>query len=165
MYRSESERYTKAPNDLLYDAVVLNEERGSSTCCILTLQENENKLASCNLGDAGFTIIRSQLQEDKSKDLSIIYQSKEQQHGFNFPYQVGTNGDDPRQAQSNVHDIEHGDILIVGSDGLWDNLYLETIIETIKTYITWDEESNIGIIEDVDEVAERLANVAKQYSV
>ena len=62
----------------------------------------------------------------------IHYESKEQQHSFNFPFQVGTNGDDPIKGDTNAHNVQHGDILIVGSDGLWDNMYRQKILEMVQ---------------------------------
>ena len=34
-------------------------------------------------------------QKKDSSKLEVVYESKEMQHAFNFPFQVGTNGDDP----------------------------------------------------------------------
>ena len=60
-------------------------------------------------------------------------------HGFNFPMQIGNIGD-PRlgRMQSDTSKdaivesiaIEDGDIVVMGSDGLWDNIF-DTEIESI----------------------------------
>ena len=68
-------------------------------------------------------------------ELISIYRSQEQTHGFNFPYQIGTGGDDPEKAETQVHSIDHNDILVVGTDGLFDNLYDEQIKELIMPFL------------------------------
>lgn len=70
-------------------------------------------------------------KESMKDDLLIEYESKEQQHSFNFPFQCGTNGDDPAKGESNAHNVKDGDILVVGSDGLWDNMHRRKIVELI----------------------------------
>ena len=43
--------------------------------------------------------------------------SPEHCRSFNFPYQIGTNGDDPNMSLEKKHEIVAGDIVIVGTDG------------------------------------------------
>lgn len=96
---------------------------GSSTACILAL--NDNELQSANLGDSGFMVIRGN---------RIIHKTKEQQHSFNFPYQLGTGSTDrPEHATVANITIEEGDIVVLGSDGLWDNLYDDQILEIVNS--------------------------------
>ncbi len=68
-------------------------------------------------------------------DLIKRFRSKEQQHSFNFPFQVGTGGDDPAGAEDQIHEINDGDIIILGSDGLWDNMYDIKIIDIVRPFI------------------------------
>ncbi|KAI8393380.1 phosphatase 2C-like domain-containing protein [Radiomyces spectabilis] len=94
---------------------------GSTTACIITLCQDELRIA--NLGDCGVSIIRCN---------DYIFRSEEQQHSFNFPYQLGTASfDSPADAQRFTVKIEEGDIIILGSDGLFDNLYDEEILEEL----------------------------------
>lgn len=95
--------------------------QGSSTCCILVLEGNH--LNAANLGDSGFMVIRG---------LDIVYRSKEQQHSFNFPYQIGTgSADKPHHAQRIQVEVQPDDLVILGTDGLWDNLFDEDIIDIV----------------------------------
>ena len=62
--------------------------------------------------------------------LTVVFRSKEQQYDFNFPYQCGTAGDgSPSQknlgheAFDTEHQIQDYDIIVMASDGVWDNLY------------------------------------------
>jgi len=60
----------------------------------MQLNENDNMVNTANLGDSGYLWLRKQ-----GIDLIIKYESQPQQHAFNFPYQVGTSGDDPANAE------------------------------------------------------------------
>ena len=94
----------------------------------------------------------------------INFESKEQQHSFNFPFQCGTNGDDPNKGNALAHKVEHGDIIVLGSDGHWDNLHRMTIVDMIKPFVKWTEENQYGLIDDVSLVAELLAKEAERFS-
>ena len=54
---------------------------------------------------------------------------------FNFPYQLGTSGDDPMSANQETHPVEDNDIFILGTDGLWDNLFAIQLIGLIRPFI------------------------------
>ena len=59
------------------DAVKRNDEVGSCTCVIVTLDKDAAVITTVNLGDSGYMILR---KDDSIKDspLSILYESKEQ---------------------------------------------------------------------------------------
>jgi serine/threonine protein phosphatase PrpC len=52
-----------------------------------------------------------------------FYRSFEQYHNSNYPYQIGGENDDPNDAIDIVHTIKDRDIIIMGSDGLFNNYY------------------------------------------
>ncbi|KAI9012131.1 phosphatase 2C-like domain-containing protein [Phycomyces nitens] len=98
---------------------------GSTTACIALLRHDELRIA--NLGDCGISVIRNN---------SYLFRSEEQQHSFNFPYQLGTGSPDkPTDAQAFNVKIERGDIIILGSDGLYDNLFDRDILSLVRTHI------------------------------
>lgn len=79
--------------------------QGSSTACILVLDGTH--INAANLGDSGFMIIRG---------LEIVYRTKEQQHSFNFPYQIGTgSADKPHHAQRITVEVQPDDLIILGT--------------------------------------------------
>lgn len=95
--------------------------QGSSTACILVLDGIH--LQAANLGDSGFMVIRG---------LEVVFRTKEQQHSFNFPYQIGTgSADKPQHSQRLTVEVQPGDLIIAGTDGLWDNLFDEDILEIV----------------------------------
>lgn len=114
--------------------------QGSTTACIISI--HDNKLHAANLGDSGFLIIRNG---------SAIYKTKEQQHYFNCPYQIGSSRDVPEDAQKIVFDdLQSGDIILAATDGVFDNLFTETIVKIVKESINLEP----------SEIAQRIASTA-----
>lgn len=104
-----------APQRILQAAYRKTNVRGSSTACVLVLHGDE--LYAANLGDSGFMVVRGE---------DVIFQSPQQQHDFNFPYQLGSPGtvsDSPSAAQIFSIKVQVGDVVIVGTDGLLDNVF------------------------------------------
>ncbi|XP_061970981.1 probable protein phosphatase 2C 80 [Populus nigra] len=98
-----------------------------STACILTLDQDEG-LTTVNMGDSGFLVIR------KDGD---VYKSPIQQYSFNYPYQLQDNDRSrtPSGAQVTTLPVEAGDVIVAGTDGLFDNLYPRQIEELVRTKI------------------------------
>lgn len=118
----ESPLSSRDPVDIMSEAYQFSSYvQGSSTCCVLVLDGIH--ISAANLGDSGFMVIRG---------LEIIFRTKEQQHSFNFPYQIGTgSADKPQHSQRLNVEVQPGDLIIVGTDGLWDNLFDDDIIEVV----------------------------------
>ncbi|KAG2217362.1 hypothetical protein INT45_012232 [Circinella minor] len=96
----------------------------------------QDELRVANLGDCGVSIIR---RDD------YVFRSEEQQHSFNFPYQLGTASFDyPSDAQQFSIKIEEGDIIILATDGLFDNLFDDEILEEVQNCIKEYEQSEDG---------------------
>ncbi|CAK9179238.1 unnamed protein product [Ilex paraguariensis] len=106
---------------VLNEAFLNTEARGSSTACILTLKGD--CLHAVNVGDSGFVVIRGG---------KIIYQSPVQQHRFNSPYQLGNTADSPSLAEEFEVVVEAGDIVVAGTDGLFDNLHPAEIEDVVS---------------------------------
>ncbi|PVU89615.1 hypothetical protein BB559_002245 [Furculomyces boomerangus] len=99
------------------------ELKGSSTICLALLRGEELRVA--NLGDSGLTIIRNG---------DMIFRTEEQQHSFNYPYQLGTEKltDCVTDAQVFRIRVKKGDLIVLASDGLYDNLFDEDILDIIS---------------------------------
>lgn len=68
----------------------------------------------------------------RPKTKEVLYRTEEQQHDFNFPKQLGTNSDDyPEHSDVKVLDVEIGDIVLLATDGLFDNVFDEDIIRVL----------------------------------
>ncbi|KAI5071431.1 hypothetical protein GOP47_0013682 [Adiantum capillus-veneris] len=119
--------------------------RGSSTACILAL--SDYGLQAVNLGDSGFIVVRNG---------RVIFKSPAQQHNFNFPFQLEScgAGDPVSAAELFVVEVAAEDVIIAGTDGLFDNLFA-TEIETIVLQAKWS-----GMSPDV--TAQKIAYLARE---
>ncbi|KAI8877802.1 protein serine/threonine phosphatase 2C [Backusella circina FSU 941] len=107
---------------------------GSSTACILNLSKTTGEMTTCNLGDSAFLLIR---------DKKIVYQSPSQQHYFNCPYQLTIvpdsypNRDEliidlPKDADNKSFFLKDGDLILLATDGYFDNMYSEETLALIN---------------------------------
>lgn len=118
---------------------------GSSTACVIAINNIEHKLDAINVGDSGFMYVRGNKK---------MFRTREQQHSFNYPYQLGTGGEQPEQGDTiTLNDIEEGDLIILGTDGLWDNVFDDEIVHLCTT------------ISDPQLLAEKLAQKAHEYAM
>ncbi|KAH7856130.1 hypothetical protein Vadar_033023 [Vaccinium darrowii] len=131
------------PKQVLKQAYSNTMAQGSSTACIITL--NGHTLNAVNVGDSGFMVVRGG---------KVIYQSPVQQWSFNCPYQLGSRKkDNPDLAMELELEVEAGDIVVAGTDGLFDNMDQSEIEEIIKRCLD-DKDS------DPQQLAENIANLA-----
>ncbi|KAH7300365.1 hypothetical protein KP509_24G058600 [Ceratopteris richardii] len=121
--------------------------RGSSTACILAL--SDFGLQAVNLGDSGFIVVRNG---------RTIFKSPSQQHNFNFPFQLESfgGGDPLSAAELFVVDVAAEDVIIVGTDGLFDNLFA-TEIEALVLQAKWSDMSP-------DVTAQKIADLAREHA-
>jgi hypothetical protein len=67
------------------------------------------------------------------RDGDIVFRTKEQQFSFNFPYQLGSSSRaTANDAEVAVVELEEGDIIVMGTDGLFDNLFDFEIVQHIN---------------------------------
>ncbi|KAL2453355.1 putative protein phosphatase 2C 55 [Abeliophyllum distichum] len=119
--RDEMKKYgVVIPKRVLTKAFLNTKAEGSSTACIITLQGEF--LHCANVGDSKFVLIR----ENK-----IVFRSPVQQSKFNCPYQLGKISNTPSVAEEFACKVQEGDVIIAGTDGLFDNVdekELETLV-------------------------------------
>ncbi|KAI3464986.1 hypothetical protein Pfo_021649 [Paulownia fortunei] len=118
----EEPRGSIDPARVLDKAYTSTKAKGSSTACIIAL--TEQGLNAINLGDSGFMVVR---------DGCTVFRSPVQQHDFNFTYQLesGNAGDLPSSGQVFTIPVAPGDVIIAGTDGLFDNLYNNDITAVV----------------------------------
>lgn len=130
--------HDKEQNSLLYEIIrdsinfllrrQENKSIGSCTLAALSLNLNTLHLNTYLMGDAGFMIIR---------DGQIIYRSVDQLKDFNFPYQMGigleTPMDHPINGETNQLKLKLWDVIVIGSDGLFDNLFDKKILSIVNS--------------------------------
>ena len=94
---------------------------GAATMCVVRLKGTS--LTCANVGDSGFRVVR---------DGAVAYGSTAGQHYFNCPYQLQYRDlagecDAAEDADVFSFDVREGDIVVAGSDGLFDNVFDEEI--------------------------------------
>jgi protein phosphatase PTC7 len=160
-----------APSDILakaYDRVKNENIIGSSTACVALFDSIRHQLHFSNLGDSGIMVLRhidsdiaGTLKRDRTKtrlertsDLRIAFVSQQQLHSFNHPYQLGWTGQELKEKSSfksardscttSIH-LRRGDIIIMATDGLFDNVDIDDIA---KMGLEWEQQ--IGLIRGGD---------------
>jgi len=103
------------------DSVKQESIRGSSTLCCCLVDTVRGTAQIANLGDSGVVILN---------ESGVKFKTPQQEHSFGYPFQVGhqEQSDRPEDALVSAVGLESGDIVIVGTDGLFDNLAEEDAI-------------------------------------
>uniref|UniRef100_T1J6J6 Protein phosphatase n=1 Tax=Strigamia maritima TaxID=126957 RepID=T1J6J6_STRMM len=113
----------------------------SSTACVVVLNRADCSIYTANIGDSGFLVLRQG---------KIVHRSEEQQHYFNTPFQLslappGQSGlvlsDGPETADTSQFAVKDGDIILVGTDGLFDNIPDSMIVSEVSKLQKYDKES------------------------
>lgn len=128
--------------------------KGSTTAVVAGITDDK-KLDLLNLGDSGLFVFR------KNK---TIFKTNAQQFSFNFPFQLGYGSNNvPSDADVHKLDAEVGDVLILATDGVWDNLWFDKIEEHVSRALKYQKENNN--IKDEDVVSTIVRSVAKDASL
>ncbi|KNA13092.1 hypothetical protein SOVF_119950 [Spinacia oleracea] len=133
------------PQVLLGKAHAATSSIGSATV-IVAMMERNGILKIANVGDCGLRLIRKG---------QIMFSTCPQEHYFDCPYQLSseTSGQTFLDAMVSSVKLEEGDIVVMGSDGLFDNVFDREIVSTI------------GSNRDVTEAAKALARLARDHSM
>ncbi|KAI4323030.1 hypothetical protein L6164_022669 [Bauhinia variegata] len=110
------------PKTVLKKAYLKTKAEGSSTACIITLTD-QNFLRAAHVGDSGFWHFRNNM---------LVGRSQIQVKSFNNPYQLGKKRNRPKCAIKTEFLVNSGDVLVLGTDGLLDNLYPNQIESVLK---------------------------------
>lgn len=64
----------------------------------------------------------------------VAHRSPHQEHEFGRPFQLGHHdaSDHPSDAMLTTFPLEPGDVIVMGSDGLWDNLSESEILQIVE---------------------------------
>lgn len=122
--RLQSDEKASNLSKVVRDAVKSNDLGGSSTVCISLL--HKKKLHALSIGDSGFVIVR---------DNNIIYNSPVQRHRSGAPYCVSFQDHaDLYRAEVATVKVQKDDIVIMATDGLWDNVFATHILDIISHF-------------------------------
>ncbi|KAG8071548.1 hypothetical protein GUJ93_ZPchr0006g41692 [Zizania palustris] len=105
-----------------YKKTVASGAHGASTAIIVSLAGNVLKWAY--IGDSVFALLR---------DGVIVERSQPQQMSFNCPFQLRRGGGQ-KISMANVGEVEvrHGDVVVVGTDGLFDNMFYHELEKVVQ---------------------------------
>jgi protein phosphatase PTC7 len=122
---------------------------GAATFVVAVLTSHGLSLAW--VGDSAALVLRRTVGE-----YNVIFRSNEQQHSFNFPFQLSTapESDGPGSADQALVDVHEDDLIILASDGLFDNLFDEEIVAIVS-------EADDRAPANLDALARRLASTAQ----
>jgi len=104
---------------------------GSSTACLAILNHADGKLYTANIGDSGFLVFRRG---------RVVHRSHEQQHYFNTPFQLSLPpanmatevlSDAPESADRYEFSVEHGDVILLATDGIFDNIPDSVLVKEV----------------------------------
>lgn len=99
---------------------------------MLILNRENSTVYTANIGDSGFIVVR---------EGTIVHRSEEQQHYFNTPFQLslpppghGENvlSDSPESADSLSFPVLDGDVILVATDGVFDNVPIKLLLDSLK---------------------------------
>lgn len=155
------------PGDNLHPKKLMNEgynatlrdpqiRAGGSTACIAVTDPN-GRMRTANLGDSGFVQVRLG---------TVCQHSPPQTHSFNTPYQMSKippeimtqaaifGGlpihDTPDRAEVADSQLQHGDIVVFATDGVWDNLSSQDILTIVSRLMrergAWERTEDKGFV-------------------
>ena len=79
-----------------------------------------------------------------------------QQHRFNAPFQAGNHKKLPTKSASLEHQVQENDIIVMASDGVWDNIYSTHIKSCIDSQLKPN-----GELDDIQTVANCITTSAE----
>lgn len=141
----EDEEVNYDPRILLRKAHAATFSKGSATVIVAMLERN-GMLKIANVGDCGLRVIRKG---------HTIFSTSPQEHYFDCPYQLSSEVVGQTHLDATVTSVElmEGDTIVMGSDGLFDNVFDHEILSTIAAF------------SDVNEAAKALASLANNHSM
>jgi hypothetical protein len=122
------------------NARLLLHKAHSATCsigaatAIVAILDRSGTLHVANVGDCGLRILRNG---------KVVFATSPQQHYFDCPYQFSSSEGGQSASDAAVFKAEllKGDTIVLGSDGLFDNVYDRDIESTLSVFGGSDQES------------------------
>ncbi len=117
----------ETPFNCLETVIPRLREQGSTTVLVARLSNDTDTpiLEVAQIGDSDLIVYRQNY---------VVFQTLPQQHRHNQPFQVGPlETDDASDAQNYNVAVQPADYIVLGTDGLWDNLYASQVAQIIET--------------------------------
>ncbi|XP_017099989.2 protein phosphatase PTC7 homolog fig [Drosophila bipectinata] len=135
---------------------------GSSTACVVAMHRKDLTLYTANLGDSGFLVLRNG---------RVLHRSQEQTHDFNTPFQLTVapshkrdsfHCDRPEMAAVSRHSLAPGDLVLLATDGLFDNMPESMLLEMLRKFHGVRDERELQ--EGATQVVERARELSMNAS-
>lgn len=123
---------------------------GSATACVMRLNRDTGALSAANVGDSGFLLARKGRR---------IFRSEPLQHFFDCPFQFAAS---PEFSENTDHvesalvvelEMLPGDVIVAGTDGVWDNLPEQELLALLPSSA-----------DGVSQAAEQIAQAAQAHA-
>ncbi|CAG8599636.1 629_t:CDS:2 [Funneliformis mosseae] len=132
-------------------------------------------LNAATLGDSAYILIRNG---------ALLYESPSQQHFFNCPFQLTIVPesypnqklyfkDKPSDAQQTSHQLQDGDVILLATDGFFDNVFADEAVEIVNKELR-DVMGHDGMVREMDleklrthvrRLSRRLTDTARRFSI
>eukprot|EP00246_Nothoceros_aenigmaticus_P016696 TRINITY_DN776_c0_g1_i5.p1 TRINITY_DN776_c0_g1~~TRINITY_DN776_c0_g1_i5.p1 ORF type:complete len:386 (+),score=52.01 TRINITY_DN776_c0_g1_i5:93-1250(+) len=109
------------PEEILTVAHSRTHNMGSATAVVAMLRGKTLEVS--NVGDSGFLMIRQG---------KAVTRSTPMQYAFNYPHQLGRGNFE--KSDNYVVPVERGDVIVLGTDGLFDNLFENQIVDVVEVF-------------------------------
>lgn len=122
--------------------------QGSTTALVAKVIKDE--LHVCSVGDSSLALYRNG---------NWFFQTAESIYSFNFPLQIGSRGG--ISAKDGTYDkvsLKAGDVLVLGTDGLWDNIWGTDVEEIVKNAVS----KGVQNLDTMKALAADLARLANE---
>jgi protein phosphatase PTC7 len=105
---------------------------GSCTACFTTIDLKQGILDCANLGDSALLVVGA-----NEGDKVLKLRTPAQEHTFGCPYQLGHHdtASEPTDAMGVQFQVGDGDVIVLGTDGLFDNLDDQSIADLVLASI------------------------------
>ena len=138
------------------------EVEGSCTCILAKYSAMEGRLDVVSVGDCSMRVVR---------DGEVVFKTGVQEHAWNQPFQLSHPGfnraDTPEDALEFSFVVKPGDIVVLGSDGLWDNMWDTDVLEAIAASDAMRQscDGSDQWQSEAQELAQRLLELAEAHSL
>jgi len=139
------------PEEALAKAHVGVRILGSSTACVAVYHARDGRLRACNVGDSGFVLVRGG---------KMAFRTDIGQHYFNCPLQLAADGGDTAYSgDTYAIEMRDGDVVVMGTDGLFDNLFDDEVAGEAHRLVC---EERVGVTAAAERLAARAQERAAQ---
>jgi protein phosphatase PTC7 len=145
-----------SPKKLIQVAQEATKLPGAST--MVVVECDGTKIKGANLGDSGFRVVRGG---------EVVFATPAQEHYFNCPYQLGyeplsEDTDVAEDADEFEFTVKPGDLVVAGSDGLFDNVFDDEIAAVTTAAVA--SVAGAGALSAARAASEQLAAVARKHA-